>query len=335
MSNAIPIFRSQDQTYRADSCGQLAKAAEEGAVRFAVMRHGHYPGRSLPAGVLPGIKMAGFWDAPNDQEWGLPWHYNEGLELTFLERGNLFFSVADRDYRLGPDDLTISRPWQRHRVGNPYVTASRLHWIILDVGVRRPNQEWRWPSWLLLSPPDLEELSLLLRHNEESVYRSVPGVRECFLQIAAAVEASEEASAVSHLAVRVNDLFLRVLEGLRKKRIMLDESLTSSRRTVELFLNDLVAHPEHLSIDWTVEEMASHCGLKTTQFVHHVRSLTNMAPLHYLNRCRLEHAARLLREKPQEQVTSIALECGFSSSQYFATVFSRKFGCAPSAYRGA
>ena len=35
--------------------------------------------------MLPGLKMAGYWDADSDQDWGLPWHRNEGIELTLLE----------------------------------------------------------------------------------------------------------------------------------------------------------------------------------------------------------------------------------------------------------
>lgn len=333
MLKSIPIFRDHDETYRADSCRLLAQAAGSGALHLKAMRHGHYPGTLLPSQSLPGLKMVGFWDAPVQQDWGLSWHYNEGIELTFLETGSLEFAVDGREYLLGPDDLTLARPWQRHCVGKPLVSASRLHWVILDVGVRRPNQEWKWPSWLLLSKQDLDELTDILRHNEQSVYRAIPGIRECFHQIAAAIENEREGSCVSHIAIRVNELFLRLLEGLRRKQVKLDQSLSSTRRTVDLFLVDLKLHPEHLSINWSVEEMASNCGLRITQFVHHVRCLTCMSPLQYLNRCRLDHAARLLRARPVRIITDITLDCGFSSSQYFATVFAKRFGCSPSAFR--
>jgi AraC family L-rhamnose operon regulatory protein RhaS len=151
MPRQIPIYGDHDETYRADSCGPLALASTAGQLSLFAIRHGHYPGKPLPPNALPGLKMLGHWDVREDQDWGLGWHFNEGIELTFLESGSLEFAVDDREYSLGPDDLTIARPWQRHRVGKPQVTASRLHWIILDVGVRRPNQDWKWPSWLLLS----------------------------------------------------------------------------------------------------------------------------------------------------------------------------------------
>jgi AraC family L-rhamnose operon regulatory protein RhaS len=55
--------------------------------------------------------------------------------------------------------------------------------------------------------------------------------------------------------------------------------------------------------------------------------------MHYLTHCRLEFGAQMLREQPAAAVTDVALTCGFSSSQYFATVFSRRFGCSPREFR--
>jgi AraC family L-rhamnose operon regulatory protein RhaS len=131
----------------------------------------------------------------------------------------------------------------------------------------------------------------------------------------------------------VNDLFLLLLDMFRNEEIRLDESLSSSRRTVQLFLADLRDHPEHLALEWTLDEMARSCRLGPTQFVCHVKRLTNMTPLRYLNHCRLDLAVRLLRERREATVTDIGLGCGFSSSQYFATVFRRRFGHSPTVFR--
>ena len=333
MPRPIPIYKDHDETYRADSCRPLVAALQAGAVRVGALRHGHYPGRALPASAMPGVKMVGFWDAAGPQQWGLDWHRNEGLEITMLEGGSLEFGLEGRDYHLHPDDLTITRPWQRHRVGAPYVAASRLTWIILDLGVRRPSETWKWPAWLLLSRPDLDELTHILRHTEQPVWRGTADIRRCVRAISQAVEADTRGSRVSHLSIRISELFLYLLEMLRARNVKLDESLSSTRRTVELFLRDLGAHPENLAIRWSLESMAEACGLGVTQFVHHVRCVENTSPLQYLNQCRLDAAAALLRQQPSLSITQVALASGFSSSQYFATAFDRRFGRSPSAYR--
>lgn len=334
MPKPTPIFRNEEETYKADACTPLVRAVHAGRVTMHALVHGHYPGRPLPHGALTGIKSIGFWDAESAQDWGLPWHRNEGIEITLLESGSLAFAVDGNQYRLQADDLTVTRPWQHHRVGDPAVGAGRLHWLIIDLGVRRPNQGWKWPDWVLLRPSDLNELTNILRQNERPVWKASPDVRRCFHAIAHAVENDRKGSCVSLLTVRVNELFVLLLDLFRLQKVRLDDSLASSRRTVQMFLADLRAHPEHLALKWTVEEMAESCGLGVTRFAHHVRALTNTTALHLLNEARLDHGARLLRADPAASITSISLACGFSSSQYFATAFSRRFGCSPRAFRG-
>jgi len=184
VTRTIPIYTDPEETYQADTCLPLLQGAQQGEIRLEALVHGHYPGRPLPRGALPAVKTLGFWDAMHDQSWGLDWHRNEGIELSLLERGFMSFGCEGKDFHLKPDHLTVTRPWQRHRVGNPNVTAGRLHWLILDVGVRRPHQPWRWPSWVVLTKHDVEDLTNMLRHNEQPVWPASPEIRGCFREIA-------------------------------------------------------------------------------------------------------------------------------------------------------
>ncbi|MBF0680153.1 MAG: helix-turn-helix domain-containing protein [Devosia sp.] len=43
----------------------------------------------------------------------------------------------------------------------------------------------------------------------------------------------------------------------------------------------------------------------------------------------MEAAKRWLTERASATVIEIAFECGFSSSQYFATCYKRRFGFSP------
>jgi AraC family L-rhamnose operon regulatory protein RhaS len=333
ISKPVPIYRNHREIYQADTCAPLVDAVERGKVRLEALSRGHYPGRPLVKGSLSGVKTIGFWDAREAQDWGLPWHRNEGIEITLLESGKLAFEVEEQKFELTPDHLTVTRPWQRHRVGDPQISSGRLHWVILDVGVRRPNQSWKWPPWLILSQPDLCEITNILRHNEQPVWKASPEFRRCSRAIGHAIEMDLNGSSGSRLAILINELFVLLLDTFRNQKASLDPSLSSSQRTVELFLADLSAHVEHVSVNWSVADMANSCGLGITQFTHHVRVLTNMTPMQYLNRARLEMAARLMREHPNSSITETSLTCGFSSPQYFATLFSRKFGVTPREFK--
>ena len=333
MAKLPPIYTDHGTTYQADTCLPLDEAARSGKLKFEALAHGHYPGHRLPRNALSALKTVGFWDAEHDQDWGLDWHRNEGLELTYLERGTLAFALDDQRHALHPDDLTITRPWQPHCVGDPHVTAGRLHWVILDVGVRHPHQAWRWPGWLVLTKADIQELTDFLRQNEQPVWHASEGIRRCFQQMAEAVESDVDGANVSSLAVYLNELLLQLLQLFRVQQAPLDDSLTSTLRTVELFWADLRGNPEHLALEWTVPTMAARCGLGVTQFLKYSKQLTNVTPAHYLNYCRVESAASMLSGETNKSVTEIALSCGFSSSQYFASVFRRHYGCTPNAYR--
>ncbi len=333
MRGPIPIYHAANERYEADTCVGLVQAAERGEIQLHAVVHGHYPGRKLSWKVLPGLKTVGYWDAVNEQNWGLPWHRNEGIELTLLESGHLQFAVDASSYHLEPDSLTLTRPWQRHRVGDPGIGAGRLHWLILDVGVRRPNQEWQWPPWLLLRNAELKALTKIIRQNEQPVWKASPEIRHCFQEIARSLDSDDVTGNVSRFTVRLNDLFLSLLDLLQQKNVHLDKAHTTSQHAVRLFLNDLRDHPEHLAEQWSLADMADSCGLGLTQFVHHVRSLTNMTPARYVAHLRFTQAAHLLRGDHAISITDIALTTGFSSSQHFATAFASRFGCTPREFR--
>jgi AraC-like DNA-binding protein len=324
------IFLGQATTYHADRCEPLVQAAARREVSLHALARRGYPGTAMPARMLPELSTVGFWDAATAQDWGLDWHRNEGIELTYLSRGRLDFAVDGRAYPLESGCLTITRPWQMHRVGNPRVRASRLHWLILDVGVRRPNQQWRWPDWLILSPAELRQLTDILRHNEQPVWKVGAEIGNCFERIASLVAGSGPKKARTRLQLRLNELLLMVLETLQARKVTLDRKLSTTRRTVELFLASL---PDHLEKPWTLDGMAGQCGLGRTRFGDYCRRITNVAPVEYLLNCRIDAARRLLRAEAGPSVSDIGFACGFQSSQYFTTAFRRRTKVSPREYR--
>jgi AraC family L-rhamnose operon regulatory protein RhaS len=330
VSSGSAVFLSPTATYHADRCEPLVQAVARGEVRLAAWARRGYPGHRFPSRLLPEISTVGFWDATGIQSWGLDWHRNEGLELTYLSRGHTAFFVEGDRFRLESGHVTVTRPWQKHRVGDPHIGATRLHWLILDLAVRRPDQPWCWPDWLVLSPPDLRRLTTLLSHNEQPVWNANTDLGLCFERIARLVETQSPAAAQSRLRLLINELFIALLELLATKRVRLNPHLVSTRRSVEMFLNSL---DDQLDQPWTLENMAARCGLGRSRFAAYCRQIANMAPAAYLNHRRIEAAKRLLRSQPSRSITELALACGFQSSQYFATAFRRLTGTTPRAYR--
>ena len=73
--------------------------------------------------------------------------------------------------------------------------------------------------------------------------------------------------------VRINELILALADLLERRTPALDPSLTSSERTVELFLARL---EDELERPWTLDTMAAECGLGRTRFAHYCERLTNV-----------------------------------------------------------
>lgn len=332
MHSTPTIFLGEAEQYQADTCEPLLAAARAKQLRFAAAVHGAYPGARMRRDILPELCSAGSWDAPRDQSWGLNWHRNEGIEFTFLFSGQLAFAVDGTSYRLRPNHLTITRPWQRHRVGQPGVEASHLAWMILDVGVRRPNQPWNWPDWLVLTRSERDCLTALLRQNEQPVWKASASLAQYFHRLEQAAGGEGKRFDRTRMVLAINELLLAVLEMLSGRQIPMDDSFTSNERCVELFLAEL---PRAAGEAWTVDSMAEQCGLKRSRFTTCCRQLTNRSPAEYLAYCRVTEAARLLREQPKQSVAEIAYACGFSSSQHFATTFRAFNSVTPTEWRSS
>ena len=286
----------------------------------------------MPEMVLPQLLSVGYWSAQESQEWILPKHRNEGVEITFVENGELPFLVDETQYALVPNTMTVTRPWQPHQVGRSGMPPNKLIWVIIDVGVRSPNQSWHWPEWLLLDASLLDELARYIRQNETTVWFGARRLRKCFEEIATLVE-TENPDQLSFdlLTIRLNELLLSLLRHYRSREISLSSFYTSNARSVELFLQAL---PDELARPWTLESMAERCGVGKTSLTSYCRELTNSSPQRYLNKLRIAKAQRMLEPTEKElSILEIALECGFQSSQYFAVQFRKQTGITPTEYR--
>ncbi|XCF07150.1 AraC family transcriptional regulator [Tamlana crocina] len=325
----IEPYEANGVVYHADTCLPLIDAYKRKKLKFKALARHTYPGERLDDNTL-GLNSIGYWDANEPQDWGLDWHRNEGMEFHFLESGTMPYAQEGKEVLLTPNNLTITRPWEAHKVGNPNIGMGKFYWVIIDLGVRRPHQDWVWPDWITLTNNDLSQLTTILRHNEKSILKADQRVRDCFKRINVAVNTDENGSNASRIRLLINYLLILILDLLKTEDIVLNESLTDSSRSVQYFLKEL---DKNLSENWTIEEMAKSSGVGLTRFTYHCKQLTNLTPMRYLNIRRLEMAKNILKDSPNLTVGEVAYICGFTTSQYFSTVFKKHEKCSPKAFR--
>ena len=328
------VFVSRDYKYVCDSCKPLKKAIAKGEVAWRGFKRGLYPGDEAKFAELDGIRLCAYWDAKNNQSWHLPFHRNEGLEIGFVSNGSVEFSAdkaSNKFTTLTSEHVTVTKPWQEHAIGNPVLTSSKMLFLIIDFGIRRPNQDWEWPEWVVLSDSDKEEFSKYVQNTNLTIFKSTGELRTIFKEIFNIIDGNNIKESISMLSILFNRILLELLSIFRGDSS--DYSKDSPNiNVVKCFLEQLETYCHE---NWSLASMAEDCGLKITRFTYYCKLLANATPMNLLNLARLGRAKKIIEQSdPQESIsiTDIAMDCGFSTSQYFATKFRETYGYSPREY---
>jgi AraC family transcriptional regulator len=89
----------------------------------------------------------------------------------------------------------------------------------------------------------------------------------------------------------------------------------------------------HLGENPSLEEIAQAAPFSKFHFHRIFSAIVGETVAQFTRRLRLEKAAHHLLYDRERDVTSIAFDCGFSSSQNFATAFRKHFGQSPTEFR--
>jgi AraC-like DNA-binding protein len=92
------------------------------------------------------------------------------------------------------------------------------------------------------------------------------------------------------------------------------------------FLN---RHPES---DWSLATLSRQAGMSRTSFATRFAELVGEPPMRYLMRCRVNKAAKLLRDG-RTSVRQVAERVGYDSELGFSRAFKRLVGSSPAEYR--
>ena len=89
---------------------------------------------------------------------------------------------------------------------------------------------------------------------------------------------------------------------------------------------------EHCSEDLNLDDIANMSGFSKFYFSRMFRQFTNVSFYKYVNMKRIAKASELLTE-PQNSITDVAINCGFSSLSSFIRMFKIIKGCTPTDFR--
>lgn len=128
---------------------------------------------------------------------------------------------------------------------------------------------------------------------------------------------------------RVLDLQTCELAILLERRFSIEAQ--SAVREFQYTLNYM---DEHFTQSIDFRALSGMSGYSYDRYRHLFKEKTGYSPTQYVMMKRLAHARTLLRETDRS-ISSIAMECGFSSDSQFCSLFKRETGHTPGGYRQA
>ena len=263
---------------------------------------------------LPGVIMFGHYQFAEAQIGLEPHVHRRAIEICFLERGEQTYRVGGALYRLRGHDQFFTQPGESHDTAHLPQERGILYWIILSLGPGR---------FLGLEAPQAARLKRELRAMPHRHFRAHPDCSRLLGEVRDLL--------LEHRRSRRTDTFrLLRLQALLLEYLTL--SIQASRQGAHgsaspLLQRVLTYVDAHLDEPVRVGKLAEVARLSESRLKARFKREIGVPPAEYWLRQKIERAVTLL---PTRDITRIAYDLGFSSSQYFATVFKRYQLVSPS-----
>lgn len=238
------------------------------------------------------------------------------FEFCLLDEGIQPFTVLDKEYTLRGGEILVIRPFEQHGSGQSPENRGRLYWFQIKI----PQNG---KSFLNLSREEGKKLADSLYAISDRHFKVNKSLKHYLDRIFKAVERDADLMVleIRNWALR---FLLDVIEGNRNH--------VSTR--VSPLIRGVISSIEHRLYEENIslKEISSLAGLSLSHFKARFKQEVGIAPGNFITLRKIEKAKQRLQTS-RLAVTYVAMELGFSSSQYFATTFKRYTGQSPSEYR--
>ena len=251
------------------------------------------------------------------------WHSHEGYELLFLLEGATAYEFGDRKtVELRGGSFLVVPPNVVHRGLHDVRSPSTVFGLALTV---TRTGDWKDTTF---TREDLARIRKALLKATRGVHPFSAALRWFVRQLveegsyfAAHPESAESPAMIRSLICAV------LIEATRQMLRPVTEP--------EAFVAAAVAFlRKNLNETVRMADLVRHVGFSRARMFDLFKAQTGLTPNHYLQKLRIEKAQEELN-RTNKSVTEIAYATGFSSAQYFSTVFIRYTGLSPSNYRKA
>ncbi|AQT68741.1 L-rhamnose operon regulatory protein RhaS [Anaerohalosphaera lusitana] len=260
------------------------------------------------------LGWASFTKPVRDRE-NLPRHVHpDTFEICCIASGNVEWWVEGQIYNAKAGDLFITLPGESHGGLNDIMNPCELYWAQIqlqaDTGIGG------------LKPDELKTLKLELIDAQCRVFTGSAKIEQAFAFLISEHEKPDR-FARAKVETTLAQLLIEVARACQAGHA--NQISPTIQRACDM-INAAFNQPIRM------EEIARELGLNLSAFYKQFAEQLHEKPTEYLTRLRIAHAKELLRQTDQT-ITQIAHASGYSSSQYFATIFKRSTGLSPRIYR--
>jgi AraC-like DNA-binding protein/quercetin dioxygenase-like cupin family protein len=294
---------------------------------------------------IPGVHSIGQYNYVAARG-GLPPHNHEGcVEISLLVKGYQTYQVGGKTYHVKGGEQYISLPDEMHDTGEEPQDKGILYWLILDVTEEpdkflflAPGMARKLVSDLLALPSQhfaagqeghatldraFNALQQIKRADE------CTGIFQKWDWTKAAPKGRRKSQRVSpeetfHLLEASSHIVYYILQTIAASRV----NVRPSSPVIAAGLEYIAKNQE----EWlSVARVAEKVNLSESYFKILFRDEVGLPPAEYMLRQKIEAAKTALNDS-NCNITELAYRLGFSSSQYFATVFRRFTNQTPSEF---
>ena len=238
---------------------------------------------------------------------GLATHtHPKTVEICYLERGYQIYRAVGREYHLVGGDVFVTAPGEPHDTAGHPEDRGVLYWLNLRI----PKLGG---SLLILPAAESALLTGSLCTLPERQFAGRPVLKRIFTSIFDLYDQAENAFRRVALANQLVRCILEVIYCAHRH-----EGLHCSP-LIATMVERVKSCPE---ADYSLADLAREAGLSLSRFKAKFKAQMGVAPHEFILRCKMDAAKGLLASEGRS-VTDTAMHLGFSSSQYFATVFKR------------
>ena len=257
--------------------------------------------------------------------FSVPWHWHEEVEFNYVHRGTIDIQTLSETYTIRQGQAYfINSNVMDSKMCHPHAEravehAHLFHPIIL-AGYYRSRFEQKYLNPILKN----QHIEVLI------IDEKTPSGRE-FLNILhqlTNLQGQENQEFIIRNLLSQAWLALMAEVELQKTQLAHTKSPTTDR------VRDMIHYlHQHYAEKVELADLARTIGYSERECIRAFKQAIHQTPIDYLVTYRIEQAKQLLAQSEQQSITEIALDCGFTNSNYFTRIFKKQTGLTPKNYR--